>query len=76
MTIRDISEVGARLEKAVKPLIEDSMTPQEIYDLYEMTAIQILDSEFDDWFGDDLQIYLEGYLEAKEEKLGLNLDFE
>jgi len=69
MTIRDISEVGARLEKAVKPHIEESMTPQEIYDLYEMTAIQILDSEFDDWFGDDLQIYLESYLECKEKEL-------
>lgn len=69
MTIRDISEVGARLEKAVEPLIEDYMTPQEIYDLYESTAIQILDSEFEDWFGDDLQIYLEGFLEQKEREL-------
>ena len=76
MEDKDIHEVGKRLEAAVYPQISESMSPMEIYELYEQTAIQILDSEFDNWFGDDLQIYLESYLEGVEKRLGVDLNFD
>jgi len=69
MTIRDISEVGARLEKAVARLSGDCDTPQQLYDLYEATAIQILDSEFDDFLEGELENYLMEYLERKRKQL-------
>lgn len=49
-------EVGARLEKAVEPLLNDGMTRGERYEMYEQIAIQILDSEHGD--------FPEGVLEA------------
>ncbi|MBK7729681.1 MAG: hypothetical protein IPJ33_14635 [Gammaproteobacteria bacterium] len=43
MTIRTLAEVGARLEEAVRSLPGDG---HDLFDRYEMVAIQILDSEF------------------------------
>lgn len=47
MTIRSLSEVSARLEKAVMQTSIPIETPADLYELYEITAIQILDSNFD-----------------------------
>lgn len=47
MTIRTLSEATARLEESVRNTSLDIKTPADLYDLYEMTAIQILDSNFD-----------------------------
>jgi hypothetical protein len=46
---RDLSEVSVRLELAYANGQEATMTPQEQFDLYESIAIQILDSEFDEY---------------------------
>jgi hypothetical protein len=73
MTIRNIAEVGSRLEKAVRAVSDEGLSPQEMYDLYEQAAIQILDSEFDDYSESKLEKYLMDYLERKRGKFGLNL---
>ena len=65
MTIRNLAEVGARLEKAVKLLSDGNLSPTEQYELYEQTAIQILDSEFDDYPDGELEAYLMDYLQRK-----------
>jgi len=65
MIIRKISEIGSRLEKAVMVVSQDGLSPQERYDVYEQAAIQILDSEFDDYPEDELERYLMSYLERK-----------
>lgn len=49
MTIRSLAEVGARLEKAVMAFSGDDADPQQRYAHYEMIAIEILDSEFNDY---------------------------
>ena len=54
--------VGQRLESAVRALSTTPLSPQEVYDLYEMVAIQILDSEFQDYPEGVLEAYLLGYL--------------
>ncbi|WP_432472081.1 hypothetical protein [Amphritea sp. HPY] len=71
MTIRSLAEVGARLEKAVKTLPGKPASPTEQYERYEMTAIQILDSEFDDFEPNALEEYLMQYLKHKRLELGL-----
>jgi len=65
MTIRNIAEVGSRLEKAVTAVYDECLSPQETYDLYEQAAIQILDSEFDDYPEGELERCLMSYLERK-----------
>lgn len=62
MTIRDLSEVGARMEKAVEHLAtirphDDPLT------LYEEAAIAILDSEHSDYPDGELETYLKDYLQ-------------
>ncbi len=74
MTIRNIAEVGARLEKAVMAVSDDGLSPHEMYELYEQAAIQILDSEFDDYPEGELENYLMGYLERKRGEFGLDFD--
>ncbi|MFT6908761.1 MAG: hypothetical protein ACJAS1_005465 [Oleiphilaceae bacterium] len=62
---RDLSEVSVRLELAYANSKEATMTPQEQYDLYESIAIQILDSEFDEYEEGALEGYLVAFLEHK-----------
>jgi hypothetical protein len=62
---RDLSEVSVRLELAFANSKDDAMTPQEQYDLYETIAIQILDSEFDEYEEGVLEEYLVMFLESK-----------
>ena len=73
MNIRNMSEVGSRLENAVMAVSDDGLSPQQQYELYESAAIQILDSEFDDYPEGELQDYLMGYLERKRGEFGLEL---
>jgi hypothetical protein len=62
---RELSEVSVRLELAYANSKEEAMTPQEQYDLYESIAIQILDSEFDEYEEGVLEEYLMVFLESK-----------
>jgi hypothetical protein len=62
---RDLSEVSVRLEQAYVDSKEEAIAPQEQYDLYESIAIQILDSEFDDFEEGVLEEYLVMFLEGK-----------
>jgi hypothetical protein len=71
MTISEITEVRARLEKAVQRL-HKAANPQEKYDQFEMVAIQILDSEFINYPDGLLQEYLTCYLRLKRFELGVN----
>lgn len=71
MNSSNLAEIGARLEEAVQREANTSMTPLELYQCYEMTAIQILDSQFHQFPGDALQDYLMRYLEQKRGELGV-----
>ncbi len=62
MTIRDLSEVGARLEEAVKCLAQIRPNDDR-YQLYEEIAIAILDSEHRDFAPGALEAYLAEYLQ-------------
>ena len=66
MTIRTLAEASARLEEAIKASSGDCHTAQELYDCYEMVAIQILDSNFEAFPDGELELYLRGYLAALE----------
>ena len=68
----ELAEVGVRLEEAVRRINNSSMTPLELYECYEMTAIQLLDSNFHLYPGDTLQDYLMQYLIDKRGELGVN----
>jgi hypothetical protein len=76
MTIRNLSEVGARLEKIVAASINEYSSPLETYELYESVAIAILDSEFDDYPEGELERYLMEYLKHKELELNISLKHE
>lgn len=58
-----------RLEQAYANGKEATMTPQEQYDLYESIAIQILDSEFDEYEEGVLEEYLVVFLKQKRKEL-------
>lgn len=61
MPIRELAEVGARLEEAVKCLAQ--MHPSdERYELYEEIAIAILGSEHQQFAPGALEAYLKHYL--------------
>ncbi len=62
MTNPKLLEVGARLEKVVQELIDKGVASGDLYDTYESVAIQILDSEFDDYPEGELEQYLMDYL--------------
>ena len=65
-------EVGARLEKIVSESCYPHPPPaQELFDIFEEVAIQILDSEFADYEEGELQKYLEEFLNRKRQELGL-----
>jgi len=72
MTIRTLAEVGARLEEAVRSLPGDGhdLEAPDLFDRYEMVAIQILDSEFPDFAPGLLERYLSTYLDLKRLELG------
>ncbi len=62
MSTANLQAVARRLEAAVLALSEQSHTPAEMYSLYEMVAIGILDSEHEDFPPGILEAYLLGYL--------------
>jgi hypothetical protein len=66
---RDLSEVSVRLEQAYANSKEETMAPQEQFDLYESIAIQILDSEFDEYEEGLLEDCLVTFLKQKRKKL-------
>ncbi len=70
MTIRNLAEVGAHLEKAVSGLQGEPTDTAEIYERYESVAIAILDSEFDDFEPGLLEEYLQQTLYLKRLELG------
>jgi len=76
MSIRSLAEVGVRLEKTVSGLPGDVDSPQDLYDRYEMVAIQILDSEHTDFTPAVLSEYLTTMLHLKQLELGLDPDFQ
>jgi hypothetical protein len=67
MTNPKLLEVGVRLEKAVQALVDRDLIDMDLYDAYEMIAIQILDSEFEDFQDDELELYLIAFLETKKQ---------
>lgn len=63
MPIRDLAEVGARLEETVRSHPDgDLYDARRLYQSYEMVAIAILDSEHTDYPPDELRAYLAGLL--------------
>ncbi len=62
MPIRNMAEVGARLEKAAMAILGENASASQRYDTYEMLAIQMLDSEFQDYSDGQLEEYLAAYL--------------
>jgi hypothetical protein len=71
MNIRDISEVSARLEQSVARH-SSGLSNQELYDLYESTAIAVLDSQWMDFAEGELEAYLRTFLARKRLELGLS----
>ncbi|WP_371376816.1 hypothetical protein [Thalassotalea aquiviva] len=69
MKHRALSEVGVRLEKAFQEHVTPDMTPTDKYELYELIAIQILDSEFDNFGEGQLEEYLSNFLDRKQRTL-------
>ena len=67
-----LAEVRARLEDAVAALPGEAATPQELYDRYEMVAIEILDSEYLSYPEGELERYLREYLVERRRELGLD----
>lgn len=65
----DLDSVGLRLEKAASSLLGKNPSASERYDTYEMLAIQILDSESQDFAPQQLEQYLTAYLEALREQI-------
>ena len=66
MPIRDLAEVGARLEETVR-----NHPDGDLYETYERVAIAILDSEHADYPPDELRAYLAHFLDTKRRGLGL-----
>lgn len=76
MDMRPLAQVGVRLEEAVSTLPGEAANPADLYDRYEMLAIAILDSEFEDYEYGMLEEYLMTYLYLKRLELGIPLDCE
>ncbi len=64
MPDRDLSSVATRLEAAVIGLSTEPASADDLYAVYEMIAVQILDSEHQDFPDGVLEAYLLGYLAA------------
>ena len=71
MTIRNLAEVGARLEEAVSLLPGEPADPAETFDRYESVAIAILDSEHTDFIPGRLEEYLQTLLYKRRLELDL-----
>ncbi len=71
MSIRNLAEVGARLEEAVRLLPGEPADPQETFDRYESVAIAILDSEHTDFTPGQLEDYLKTLLHKRQLELNL-----
>jgi len=71
-TLKEITAVGIRLEEAATRLGSNTGTPDEIYERYLMISIQILDSEFDQYPDDALEMFLRDFLENKRRDLKLD----
>ena len=71
MTHRDIAAVRARLEEAVAALPGEPANAAELFERTEQIAIQILDSEFEDYPSGTLQELLMSYLYIRQIELGL-----
>ena len=70
-TTRDIAAVRTRLEEAVAALPGEPADPAESFERTEQVAIQILDSEFEDYPPGALQELLMSYLYIRQIELGL-----
>lgn len=71
MTIRDIAEVRTRLEEAVAGLPGEPADAADLFNRTEQVAIQMLDSEFDDYPPGLMQELLMSYLYIRQIELGL-----
>lgn len=71
MTSQERLEISARLEEAVERITGPPVDAEDLYERYEMTAISLLDSEFDNYPEDELYHYLMDYLECKRKQLGV-----
>jgi hypothetical protein len=69
--IRSLAEVSARLEQAVAGPPAPDTNATDLFNRYEEIAIQVLDSEFNNYTPGALQEYLETYLYLKQLELGL-----
>lgn len=67
MTDPKLLEVAVRLEKAVQDLVDKDLASSDLYDTYEMVAIQILDSEFEIFPEGELEQYLKAFLKSKKQ---------
>ncbi len=68
-----LAEIGGRLEETVRGLSGDPADCQEVFDRYEMVAIQILDCQYMDFPSGELQQFLEDFLRNKQLELGLHI---
>jgi hypothetical protein len=71
MTSQHLLEVSARLEEAVERITGPPANAEELYDRFEMTAISILDSEFENYPKGAICRHLMAYLSAKRSELAL-----
>ncbi len=71
MTTHTLAEVRARLEEAVAGLPGEPADSSELFERTEQVAIQILDSEFEDYPPGALQELLMSYLYIRQIELGL-----
>ncbi len=71
MTDPRLEGVSVRLEKIISESCPHHPPSQELFDLYEQIAIQILDSEFMDFQDHILEEYLMNFLQNKRKELGL-----
>jgi hypothetical protein len=70
MNIRELSEVSARLEESVARH-SAGLSNRELYDLFEQTAITVLDSEWMDFADGELEQHLHEFLARKRLELRL-----
>ena len=71
MNIRNLAEVGTRLEEAIMALPEKPTGPAYLFEKYQVVVTQILDSEFADHPPGLLEEYLMTRLYLKQLEMGL-----